>query len=82
MLVTNQMIKDAMSGLENVYVTDGELVREIPGARHLRSGKISKDANYRLAGTEVHALGYDELGNLVYMECAGHIRQEIRKAGK
>ncbi len=75
MNVSRQMIKDAMSGLDEIYVSDRKLAEEIRGARHLRSGRISKVDHKELAGTEVYARAYDELGNIIYLAKDGIIRQ-------
>lgn len=75
MRVTNTMINDAMTGLRDVYVTDRKLAESMK-ARHLRGGKITKQDHRQLAGTAVYALGFDELGNMIYIaKDDGLIRQ-------
>ena len=65
-----QLIKNAMNGLDSVYVTDRKVAEEM-GARHLRGGKITKQDTHKgnrgHAGIEVQALGHDDLGNIIYL---------------
>ena len=80
MRVSNKIIKDAMNGLEWVHSYDRLLANEMKWT-HLRGGKIT--ANHcggmmerkYLLNKEVLALGYDSLGNIIYITPEGFMKQ-------
>ena len=76
MKVSNQMVKEAMEGLSAIYVSDRLLAKEMRWG-HLRGGKVTREDNKMLKGTEVYALGFDLLGNMTYIAKDGYIRQAV-----
>ncbi len=74
MIVTVQMIEQSISGLPEKWVSDKKLATQLK-ARHLRGGKITIKDSKEGAGTKVHAMGFDELGNCIALCDDGLIRQ-------
>lgn len=67
---------EAMSGLNNVYYSDRKLAEQ-QKARHCRSGMVNKDESKELAGLQVVAKGFDEIGNVVAYSKDGRILQGV-----
>ena len=76
MNLSQSQIVDAMAGLYEVFYAD-QATAIAQGRRHLRGGKITKSHGVEQVGLEVHALGYDELGNMTVVAKDGRILQLI-----
>ena len=74
MLVTNSLIQSFFEGYSNVYISDYKTFKSLRGSAHLRGGKITKEHSKVLAGQEVHAIGYDPVGNLYFLDTDGYTR--------
>ena len=75
-----EIVRRAMAGLRWVNVADRKLAEEMK-VTHLRGGKVT--ARHCGGLTErrfvldkpAAAIGYDELGNMIYVDGAGFIKQ-------
>ena len=74
MKVSNALLVESMKGLQDVGYSDRKLAME-QGRRHIRSGKLSKAWGKRYAGTEILAIGFDELGNGTIVNKEGYMLQ-------
>lgn len=76
MKTTNQQIKETLTGLDELWISDRLLAKEMK-AKHLRNGKISKVDSKEGAGVGVLGFGRDELDNVVALCRDGIVRQFI-----
>ena len=81
MNTTKTQIQDFIDNADRgatVWVSDYQLARDNSSARHLRGGRIPKDARSQEGGTRpVHAFWFDEVGNIVALCADGGVRQFI-----
>lgn len=79
MTPTLKHLVDALDGLEDLWISDRWQAAQVPGARHLRGGKIPAQDSKEGAGVEVYGFGRDELNNIVALCKDGSLRQFFRK---